>query len=236
MNEAGLAPATDSLSLVRFFVVPHHCHRHGHGGKRPWWKGFRTTAAIGYVIRHYTEPRNRMVIERAGIRAGDRVVDIGCGPGESVALAAAAAPAVQVVAVDPAWAQCASTALRTLRFRRAVRVRRAAAEKLPVPDGWATLVLSINAFHHWEDRRRGLAEVRRVLAPDGRLVLVDEDFPEHHQHTRFHREAGEDATVDAGSPVVREWLGELGFGEVTLERVEDADGTPHHVLCGARGT
>ena len=198
--------------------MPHHRHHHGCGGKQPWWKRFRTTTAIGYVIRHWTEPRNRMVIERAGVRAGDRVVDIGCGPGESVALAAGAAPGVQVVAVDPVWPQCATTALRTLRFGRAVRVRRAAAEKLPVADGWATLVLSINAFHHWEDRRRGLAEVRRVLAPRGRLVLVDEDFPEHHQHTRFHREAGEDATVDAGSPVVREWLGELGFGEVTLER------------------
>lgn len=171
-----------------------------------------------------------MVIERSGVRAGDRVVDIGCGPGESVALAAVAAPGVAVVAVDPAWPQCVTTAVRSLRFGRSVRVRRAAAEALPVPDSWATLVLSINAFHHWEDRRRGLAEVRRVLAPGGRLVLVDEDFPEEHQHTRFHREAGEDAPVDAGSPVVREWLGELGFGEVTLERVEDADGTPHHVL------
>lgn len=171
-----------------------------------------------------------MVVERAGVRAGERVVDIGCGPGESVALAAGAAPGVQVVGVDPAWPQYATTALRTLRFGRAVRARRAAAEKLPVADGWATLVVSINAFHHWEDCRRGLAEVHRVLAPGGRLVLVDEDFPEDHQHTRFHREAGEDAPVDAGSPVVREWLGELGFGDVILERVEDADATPHHVL------
>lgn len=173
-----------------------------------------------------------MVVERAGVRAGDRVVDIGCGPGESAALAAVTAPGVQVVAVDPAWPQCVVTALRTLRRGRAVRVRRGAAERLPVPDGWATLVVSINAFHHWEDPRRGLAEVRRVLSPGGRLALVDEDFPEDHQHTRFHREAGSDAPVDAGSPQVREWLAELGFGEVNLERVEDAGGTPHQVLFG----
>jgi len=214
--------------------VPHHRHHHGRGGKQPWWKRFRTTATIGYVIRHWTEPRNRMVIERTGVRAGDRMVDIGCGPGESVALAAGAASGVQVVAVDPGFPFRVATALRTLKSGRAVRVRRGAAERLPVPDGWATLVVSINAFHHWEDPHRGLAEVRRVLAPRGRLVLVDEDFPEDHQHTRFHRESGEDAPVDAGSTVVREWLGELGFGEVTLERVEDADGTPHHVLCAVR--
>ena len=177
-----------------------------------------------------------MVIERAGVRAGDRVVDIGCGPGESVALAAAAAPGVQVVAVDPVFWFRLVTALRTLGRGRAVRVRCGAAEALPVPDGWATRVVSINAFHHWEDRRRGLAEVRRVLGPGGRLVLVDEDFAEDHQHTRFHREAGEDAPVDAGSPVVREWLGELGFRDLELERVEDAGGTPHHVLCAVLAT
>ena len=237
MNEAGLAPATGStVAGTVLFVVPHHRHHHGHGGKRPWWKGFRTTAAIGYVIRHCREPRNRMVIERAGIRAGDRVVDIGCGPGESVALAAAAAPGVQVIGVDPVFAFRVATALRTLGRGNSVRVRRGAAERLPVRDGWATLVISINAFHHWEDGRRGLAEVRRVLAPGGRLVLVDEDFPEDHQHTRFHREAGEDAPVDAGSPEVREWLADLGFGELTLERVEDAEGTPHHMLSGALGS
>ena len=176
-----------------------------------------------------------MVIERAEVRSGDRVVDIGCGPGESVALAAASTPRVQVVGVDPAWPFRAATALRALGRRGAVRVRRGAAERLPVPDGWATLVTSINAFHHWEDPRRGLAEVRRVLAPGGRLVLVDEDFPEDHRHTRFHREAGEDAPVDAGSPEVREWVTELGFGELTLDRVEDADGTPHHLLRAVLG-
>lgn len=177
-----------------------------------------------------------MVIERAGVRAGERVVDIGCGPGESAAIAAAAAPGVQVVGVDPGFPFRLATALRTLGLGRAVQVRRGAAERLPVPDAWATLVLSINAFHHWEDPRRGLAEVRRVLVSGGRLVLVDEDFPEDHHHTRFHRELGEDAPVDAGSPVVRAWLGELGFGEVTLDRIEDADRTPHHVLRAVRAT
>ena len=177
-----------------------------------------------------------MVVERAGIRAGDRVVDIGCGPGESAALAAASAPGVQVVALDPAWPACVAVAARTFRLGRSVRVRRAAAEDLPVPDDWANLVLSINAFHHWEDARRGLAEVRRVLLPGGRVVLVDEDFPEDHHHTRFHREAGETAPIHAGSREVQEWLAALGFTGVELERVEDGEGTPHHLLWAVLGT
>ena len=222
--------------------------RRNHGAERrhrPWWKSFRTTAAIGYSIRHYTAPRNRMVIERAGIRTGDRVVDIGCGPGESALLAAGSAPDVQVVAVDPASPCCLTASVRALGSGLPVRVRRASAERLPVEAGWANLVLSINAFHHWADPERGLSEVRRVLAPGGRLILVDEDFPEDHEHTRFHREAHAAASVHAGSAEVRGWLTGLGFGTPELERVEDAEGAPHHLLraalrpaasAGARGT
>ncbi len=174
-----------------------------------------------------------MAVERAGIREGDRVLDIGAGPGESAVLAAAAAPEVEVVALDPAWPCCLVAAVRALRERVPVRVRRAAAERLPVADGWATLVLSVNAFHHWADPRAGLAEARRVLAPGGRLVLVDEDFPADHHHTRFHRESGGAAPVHAGSPEVGRWL--VGFGPPSLERVEDAEGTPHHLLRAVRG-
>ena len=208
--------------------MPHHrdhSHNHGH---RPWWKSFRTTAAIGYSIRHYGGPWNAAVVERAGVRAGDRVVDIGCGPGESALLLARAAPGVRVVAVDPAWPCCAVTRLRSLGQMGRVRVRRGAAERLPVTDGWATLVLSVNAFHHWADPRRGLGEARRVLAPGGRLVLVDEDFPPDHHHTRFHREQGGKPPVHAGSPEVTGWLAGLGFTDLMLEKLEDADGTSHH--------
>ena len=117
-----------------------------------------------------------------------------------------------------------------------VRVHRAAAEALPVPDGWARLVVSIKAFHHWEDPRAGLAEVRRALAPGGRVMLADEDFAEGHQHTRFHREAATAAPTHAGSPEVEGWLRELGFDGIRLERVEDEEGVFHHVRYAvARG-
>lgn len=212
----------------------HRDHGHDHG-KRPWWKSYRTTAAIGYSIRHFTGPWNAAVVGRAGVRPRDRVVDIGCGPGESAVLAARAAPGVRVVAVDPTWPCRFAARLRAPGLLRTLRVRRGAAERLPVADDWATLVLSVNAFHHWANPRRGLAEVRRVLAREGRLVLVDEDFPPDHRHTRFHHEAGDRAPVHAGSPVVRDWLEDLGFTDTRLEPLEDAEGTPHHFLSARLG-
>lgn len=203
---------------------------HHHGGRRPWWKSFRTTAAIGYAARHYHGAWNRMAVVRAGVEAGERVVDIGCGPGESAALLAGAAPGVEVLAVDPVWPFVLATRWRALRLGAAVRARRGAAERLPAPDGWANLVVSVNAFHHWADPEAGLREVRRVLAPGGRLVLVDEVFDEDHRHTRFHHEEETVDPVHAGSPRVLEWLEGLGFAGSTVERVEDDDETPHHLL------
>jgi ubiquinone/menaquinone biosynthesis C-methylase UbiE len=47
------------------------------------------------------------------------------------------------------------------------------AEKLPLPDGRATVTWAISSAHHWEDRGAGIGEARRVLAPGGRLVIAE---------------------------------------------------------------
>ncbi len=204
-------------------------------GRRPWWKKFRTTAAIGYVVRRFRGAWNHALVPRAGIEAGDRVVDIGCGPGESAVLAARSASRVEVRAVDPAWPCLLAVRVRSLPLLGRVRVRRGGAERLPVPDGWATVAISIKAFHHWADPKAGLGEVRRVLAPGGRVMLADEDFPKGHRHTRFHREAATVEPVHAGSPEVGDWLNALGFREIRLERVRDDEGVFHHVRHARRG-
>jgi ubiquinone/menaquinone biosynthesis C-methylase UbiE len=54
-----------------------------------------------------------------------------------------------------------------------VRFRQATAEALPFPVRTFDLVFSTMTFHHWSDRRVGIAEIRRVLAPGGRWLLAD---------------------------------------------------------------
>ncbi|MEZ5135106.1 MAG: methyltransferase domain-containing protein [Acidimicrobiales bacterium] len=53
------------------------------------------------------------------------------------------------------------------------------AESLPVDDGWATVVWSLSTVHHWADVDAGLDEARRVLAPDGRLVVLEHRIRDH---------------------------------------------------------
>jgi len=47
------------------------------------------------------------------------------------------------------------------------------AEELPYPGTSFDLVVSTTSFDHWADQQAGLRECARVLAPGGRLVLVD---------------------------------------------------------------
>lgn len=118
----------------------------------------------------------RLAIDLAGLRSGDRLVDVGCGPG--IAARRARQIGAEVIGVDPA--------LIMLRVARArwrsddeVTWASGTAESLPVDDGSATVVWSLSTVHHWADVGAGLEEARRVLAPDGRLVVLEHRIRDH---------------------------------------------------------
>ena len=88
---------------------------------------------------------------------------------------------------------------RVLRVRRVVSRRRAnvevadgAAERIPAEDRVIDAIWAVNTMHHWVDLERGVAEIARVLRPNGRILLVDELFtdPSHPDHLRFGAEHG----------------------------------------------
>lgn len=116
-------------------------------------------------------PNARAVADLAGVRAGDRVVDIGCGPGTAVRLAAGRG--AHATGVDPSPVMLRAAHLLTARRRRSIDWSAGAAESIPVADGAATVVWSVHCVHHWDDIDEGLAEVRRVLVSGGRLVAIE---------------------------------------------------------------
>jgi len=117
-------------------------------------------------------PLARAVADAAELAPADRVVDIGCGPGTAVRYAAPRAATAVGIDPDPVMLRLAqwSTALQRSPDVRWLEGR---AEKLPLPDGEATLAWAISSSHHWEDRRAGISEAWRILAPGGRLVLAE---------------------------------------------------------------
>jgi ubiquinone/menaquinone biosynthesis C-methylase UbiE len=127
--------------------------------------------AWAYSLIQGKPKTNNALVEFAGVGPGDRVLDIGCGPGASLE-GALTAGADEVSGVDPSPAMVKRAAKRVPK----ATVREASAEALPFDDNSFTAVWTIAAFHHWADRSGGLAEMLRVLAPGGAFYVVEREL------------------------------------------------------------
>jgi ubiquinone/menaquinone biosynthesis C-methylase UbiE len=143
-------------------AVPNHHHDH------PAFAGMTGLLAAA-TMTVGRDGDARLAAELAQLAPGDLVVDIGCGPG--VAARHAARHRAAVTGVDPAPVML--RVARALTRRVSVRYVEGAAESLPLPDGCATVVWSIATVHHWRDIDAGLREVRRILRPGGRFVVLE---------------------------------------------------------------
>jgi SAM-dependent methyltransferase len=115
------------------------------------------------------EPAARVVVERAAPAPGERVVDVGTGTGNAALLAAAGG--ARVTGVDPA-----PRLLDVARKEAAARGLDATfvvgdAAALPLADGETDVVLSVFGVIFASDARAAAAELARVTAPAGRIVL-----------------------------------------------------------------
>jgi len=117
------------------------------------------------------------IVVLARPQADDRVVDLGAGTG---LLSLAFAPQVRdVVAIDASPMMLERLAIKADAAGLGnVRPIVADLRALPLPDESVTLAVSNYAFHHLDDAGKevALSEVRRVLAPGGRLVVCDMMF------------------------------------------------------------
>jgi ubiquinone/menaquinone biosynthesis C-methylase UbiE len=118
---------------------------------------------------------HRRLVELAGIEPGHRVLEIGCGTGNLALRAQRMHPDAEVAGIDPDPRALERARRKADRAGLPVRWDRGKAGELPYPDDSVDRVLSALMFHHLDDaeKKRALAEVRRVLRPGGQLHLVD---------------------------------------------------------------
>lgn len=117
-------------------------------------------------------PAARALVEAAGLREGESIVDVGCGTGAAARLAAGSTgPMGRVVGVDVNAAMVAVA--RSLPPVRGpvIEWMDASAYALPFAPGEFDVVLCAQTLQFLQDRQRALAEMHRVLRPAGRIAL-----------------------------------------------------------------
>ena len=127
---------------------------------------------IASLMAHETWAQNRRAIDALGVARGDHVLDIGCGPGRSLATLANLAPEGRVVGADPSslMAELAVRRNSTLVRARRVEIVMASATSLPFADAAFDKALCVHVLYFWNDLDRAFAEIARVLKPGGKLA------------------------------------------------------------------
>jgi SAM-dependent methyltransferase len=116
------------------------------------------------------EPVAATVVDRAGVQPGERALDLGCGTG-NVSLELARAGAI-VTAIDPASRLVDVTRDRLSAAGLAVDARLGEAAAIPLDAGSLDLVVSVFAVIFAPDPSAAVAEMARVRAGNGRILLT----------------------------------------------------------------
>jgi ubiquinone/menaquinone biosynthesis C-methylase UbiE len=124
-----------------------------------------------FFVPTISEPTARELIRLAALRPGERVLDAACGTGIAARLAAQQVGSDGVVAgVDIHPGMLAVAHART-PAHLSIEWHEASAEDMPLPDETFDVVLCNISLQFMADKLAALQEMRRVLAPSGRLVL-----------------------------------------------------------------
>jgi SAM-dependent methyltransferase len=115
------------------------------------------------------------LLDQADVAPGDSVLDLGAGTGTLAIWQKERCPEARVVGLDADADVLARARRKSSEAGVDVELVEGFSTELPFPDRHFDVVLSSLFFHHLtgEDKRRTLAEVRRVLEPGGSLHVVD---------------------------------------------------------------
>ena len=115
------------------------------------------------------------VIEKLNIRAGNQILDLGCGIGWATRILAQKGPGVQAIGIDAAPAMVKrAEELSPLTIRARYEVGQF--ENIDFNDGKFDLVFSMEALYYATDLEKALAEVFRVIKSGGSAQIVMDNY------------------------------------------------------------
>jgi ubiquinone/menaquinone biosynthesis C-methylase UbiE len=165
-------------------------------------------------------PSHRALIKRVRAVGADRplrVLDIGCGTGVFATRLREAFPDFEIYGIDLVADMIKVGQSRWRMHSEHLLPVQADSERLPFGPGSFDMVTCANSFHHYPRQHRAVAEMRRVLKPGGRLMIVDgyRDHPWGWLIYDVCVAAVEGAVHHASRKRFRELTSSAGFDSVT---------------------
>lgn len=168
------------------------------------------------MMRRINREMNLAMVDHLALKGSERVLEIGFGPGEAVRLLGDALPHGAVAGVDPSTLMVALARRRNARLVHEGRadLREGVASALPWAAASFDCVCSANSVQLWGELGSPLAEVARVLVPEGRLVLSVHDWAAEGLEAR-----------------IRAAIAEAPFRDVVVAPAVDTSGTTLHLVA-----
>jgi SAM-dependent methyltransferase len=163
VSRAGIA----AVRVLDRDVIGQAHHPRGSAGRVTAWE---------MAHRPSNRQRSRWAVSLLGIQPADQVLELGFGPGVAIAELARAG-AGHVYGADHSGVMLRQASKRNAAAIRAGRVTliRASADQLPPAlDGPFDAILAVNSLGFWPAPGQRLAELRRRLAPGGRLAIASQ--------------------------------------------------------------
>lgn len=143
----------------------------GHNHSRDVRRSYaRIAESYDHRWASYVDATTRLTLAPLDLRAGEALLDVGCGTGVLLRHLANRSRGAQFLGVDLS-PEMLARALARLENAAGLAVADAAA--LPFSGGSFDAVVSGNVVHFWSDPAACLLEIRRVLRPGGQLVITD---------------------------------------------------------------
>lgn len=183
-------------------------------------------SVAGTVMAHRRSNRERArdTVELLDLRPGDRVLEIGFGPGVAIQRIAELGGDVSVVGIDHSAVMLRQASRRNARAIEEGRVslRLACVQELPPFEERFHKIFAINSVDFWDDPAERLEHLRReLLLPGGRLVLT----------VQPRGAADTDRAVEKARDRLVGYLNRAGFAE-TASEMRTPGGAPAVVVWG----
>jgi len=160
-----------------------HFHQHTQSSvQTPETQGHVIHWALPYdaLFDRILRPSEASIRALAGVKPGNKVLDVGCGSGRlTIAAQNWVGTTGEAQGIDPAPEMITIAQKNAARASLAAKFQVGLVEAIPFPDATFDVVLSRLVMHHLPGdlKQRGLAEMRRVLKPGGLCLIVDFEPP-----------------------------------------------------------